>query len=126
MGPVTYAEQPGLADAIRAAGHVLVLTDGVMLASNPAAVQAIIDGYSPLAFLKAAKLATLKANVSARADMFGLMDSGSSTTVTSAQFSAFWASAINNYRTLKASIQNAPDVANLNAINLGTGWPANP
>lgn len=126
MGPVTYTELPGLAAAIRDAGYFIVRQDGVMLASNPAAVQAIIDGYDPLPTLKAEKLARLKEAVQARADLFGLMDSGSSTSVTATQFGQFWAAAINNYRNLKASIQAAPDAQTLTAINLGSGWPANP
>lgn len=47
MQPVTYTEQPGLVDAIRAAGHDIAIHDGVYVATDAAAVQAIIDAYVP-------------------------------------------------------------------------------
>ena len=128
-GPVTYTDKgAGLAlrDSIVAQGFRIWIENGQAFADDPVAVQAIINAFDPLPTLKAAKLATLKAAVSARADMFGLMDSGSSTTVSATQFGTFWAAAINNYRVLKAQIAAAPDAATLAAINLGTGWPANP
>lgn len=47
-GPVRYVEH-GLAlhDAVRAAGHRMWSEGGVMLADDPVAVQAIIDGFTP-------------------------------------------------------------------------------
>ena len=65
---ILYTEKGvGLHDAIRAAGHQLEQRDGVWWSSNDAAVQAIIDAYDPLPDIKAAKIASIKADGVARA-----------------------------------------------------------
>lgn len=47
MSPITYTEKgSGLHDAVRAAGYRLEQSNGVWLADDAEAVQAIIDGYS--------------------------------------------------------------------------------
>lgn len=51
---------------------------------------------------------------------------GTSTTVTGTNVGTFLATICNNYRTLRASITAATTWAGLNAININSGWPANP
>lgn len=51
---IQYIEKgAGLHDAIAAAGHSLARVDGVWVASDEAAVQAIIDAYDPAATARA-------------------------------------------------------------------------
>lgn len=66
-GPVTYVEKGhGLHEAIQAAGHWLTQHDGVWLADDPVAVQAIIDAYDYLAVTKAECIAAVNAECQAR------------------------------------------------------------
>lgn len=59
---ITYIEKgPGLHDAIAAAGHKLIEVDGVWVASDEAAVQAIIDSFDPLPAAKLAKWRAIQA-----------------------------------------------------------------
>lgn len=60
-GPVTLTDVPGLLAAIRAAGHDVSIVDDAWIATDAAAVQAIIDGYDPLPFVRAEKVAALAA-----------------------------------------------------------------
>ena len=47
MSPIKYTEKGwGLHDAVRVAGHLLAEVNGVWLADDATAVQAIIDGYT--------------------------------------------------------------------------------
>jgi hypothetical protein len=126
-GPINYIEYgEGLHAAVRAAGYRIWNQSGQAMADNPQAVQAIIDAYDPMPWLRARKLDALKDAVREKVDLFGLMDGGSATNITATQFATFWATATNNYRSLKAQIAAAPDQATLAAISLGAGWPANP
>lgn len=62
MQPINYTEKGfGLHDAIQAVGHTLVEQDGVWLADDPVAVQAIIDNYDVLATARAQKWGEIKA-----------------------------------------------------------------
>ncbi len=64
---IVYTEKGfGLHEAITAAGHYLVQTDGEWVSSDDAAVQAIIDAYDPLPPAKAAKIAAINAECRAR------------------------------------------------------------
>jgi cell division protein FtsX len=51
---------------------------------------------------------------------------GTVTTVTGANVGAFLAQITNNYRSLRSQIANASTLTALNAININSGWPANP
>lgn len=51
---------------------------------------------------------------------------GQATGITGANVGAFLAQITNNYRTLRASIAAATTLAQLNAIDITLGWPANP
>lgn len=127
MGPVNFIakDKPGLAEAITQAGRFLQINDGVALADDPVAVQAIIDSYDPLPYLKARKTAILQANAEERIDLFKLIDAGSAQ-ITNAQFTTFMVAVTNRYRALKSQIASAADQAALSAINISSGWPGNP
>lgn len=65
---INYVEKGyGLHQEILAAGHWLVQQDGVWIASDDTAVQAIIDGYDPVAPAQAAKSTEIKAERDRRA-----------------------------------------------------------
>lgn len=58
---IAYVEKgAALHDAIRKAGHGLREENGVWIASDDQAVQAIIDGFDPLADMQAKKIAAVK------------------------------------------------------------------
>jgi len=132
MTPIPgFAVQPGLVPAIEAAGVVVSCVGGVWCASDVPTAQAVMAGYAPLAWLKSNYLKTgaldqLQAAASSAITLFNLIDGGTVTTLTGAQVAAFLAAVANNYRTLRAAIEAAPDATTLAAINIGTGWPANP
>lgn len=59
---INYIDKgPSLFDAIRAAGHTLICESGVWVASDNAAVQAIIDNHDPLPAMRADLLAQVAA-----------------------------------------------------------------
>lgn len=128
---ITYIEKgPGLHIAVRAAGHWLRQENGVWISSNDAAVQAMINSFDPMTYTRAdpgaGKLKRLQEGFDARTSLFAIADAGAATTVTAAQFGAFCATAINNYRVKKAALLAATTQAELDAVDLTTGWPANP
>jgi hypothetical protein len=60
---ISYTEKGiGMFDAIATAGHWLKQVNGVWQSSNDTAVQAIINGYSPLAAQKAERIGLIKAD----------------------------------------------------------------
>lgn len=75
---------------------------------------------------KAAAQVALDTLFSANFDIAGFIRGGAATGITGAGIGNFLATITNNYRTLRASIAAAPNVAALNAINIYSGWPANP
>lgn len=130
-GPVTYIESGlGLHQAVSAAGHWIAEIGGVWTADNPVAVQAIINGYagsaSQLTFAKAAKQQLLDDQFDQHFDLAKFIRGGTVTTVTGTNIGTFLAQITNNYRTLRASIAAAANVAAVNAVNVAGGWPANP
>jgi len=56
---------PGIGDAIRAAGHAFEGHDGAYYSDNAAGAQAVIDAYTPAAFLAAEQNAPILAQISA-------------------------------------------------------------
>lgn len=61
MQPINYTEKgTGLHEAIRDAGHALVEENGIWLADDALAVQAIIDGYDALSAARASKWEEIK------------------------------------------------------------------
>lgn len=80
----------------------------------------------PLAWWKAAKLAEHLAYLQSFLNLANFVDAGTLTTVTGTQFSNFMASLTDNYRTKKASIIAATTSAQVIAIDVTSGYPANP
>lgn len=61
MTPITYAEKGwGLHEAVRAAGLRLEQVNGVWVADDAVAVQALIDGYDPLPAARSAAWARIQ------------------------------------------------------------------
>jgi hypothetical protein len=126
-----YVSKPGLVQAIEAAGIAVSNVGGVLYVSDLPAAQAIAASYNPLPYLKSnpdgtGKLDLLLAYNQANFSLIAFIQNGSVTNVTGAQVSGFLANWTNNYRTLRASINAAPDQPTLAAINIATGWPSNP
>jgi len=59
-------------------------------------------------------------------DLPKFIRAGTSTTVTATNVGTFLATIVDNYRTLRAQIAAATSFAQLNAININSGWPSNP
>ena len=55
----------------------------------------------------------------------GFIRGGMATGITAPQVGTFLATIMNNYRILRASISGATTVAQLQAVNIQAGWPAN-
>lgn len=77
-------------------------------------------------YVKQKKQAALDAFLDANFDFKAFIRAGTVSNLTGAQVGTFIASSSNNYRSIKASIAAASTVAAVNAINVTTGWPANP
>lgn len=84
------------------------------------------QGTWNFALFQALQLAAAFAYMRDYVSMAALIDGGTSTSVTATQFGTFWASVANNYRTIKASIQAATTSAQVAAISITAGYPANP
>lgn len=142
-GIIAYANIPGwpappgglflaCETALAAAGFGTFVTrapDGLHVSDVPT-VTATIASYSgsatELAYHKAQKQAALDAEFDANFDLADFIRGGTATNVTAANVGTFLATIINNYRTLRASIANATNVAAVDAINIASGWPNNP
>jgi hypothetical protein len=81
---------------------------------------------SELSWNKTQKQAALDAFFDANFDLKAFIRAGSATNVTGAGVGTFLATITNNYRSLRASIAAAANVAAVNAINISSGWPSNP
>lgn len=64
MQPINWTEKPGLHAAITKAGYSVVWINGTYLADDAMAVQAIVDSYDPLPFMRQA----LHASIAAKRD----------------------------------------------------------
>lgn len=129
-----WAETAGLDAALQVAG-LPVWADGptgskMCAAANLTAVTSFVTAYSgsatQLAYAKAQKQVALDALLDGNFDLKAFIRAGSSTGVTAAGVGTFLATITNNYRTLRASIAAAIDVATVTAINISSGWPGNP
>ena len=121
---------PGLKEAIEAAGHSAVSERGGWEVDNLIAVQAIISTYSgssaELAWWKAQHQEALDALFDANFDLAKFIRVGTATGITATNVGNFLATITNNYRTLRANIAAAKTVADVQAIIITSGWPANP
>jgi hypothetical protein len=91
-----------------------------------AADYVIFQATWPLAYWQRQRLADNYSYMTQFVNWVNFFDGGTITTVTAANVGSFIASAINNYRTKKASINAATTSAQVIAIDVTTGYPANP
>jgi hypothetical protein len=103
--------------------------DGVHVSDVPtvtATIASYVGSAAQLAYAKAQLQAALDAEFDANFDLSKFIRGGTVTGITAAQIGTFLATITNNYRTLRASIASAANVAAVNAINIASGWPSNP
>lgn len=75
---------------------------------------------------KQAMQLALDAMFDAQFDLKAFIRGGTISTVTAVQVGSFLAQITNNYRSLRSQISAATTVAQVQAININAGWPANP
>ena len=85
-----------------------------------------VGSASELSFHKTLKQSELDAFFDANFVLTEFIRNGTSTSITGANVGAFLAQITNNYRSLRIQIQAATAVAQVDAINVKSGWPANP
>jgi hypothetical protein len=117
----------GMEQEALAAGFRIWERDGVpvTLDGQGAAVSAWIASYDPLPRAKRKKIERLRDFAEPRISLFEMIDAGT-VTITNAQFTGYLVAVVNNYRTLKAEINAATTVQDVEAVSLASGWPANP
>ncbi len=118
--------------------HIQLAAIGITVSSRPdgvfvsdiAGAQAFYAAYSgsstELTYAKVQKQTALDDFFNAHFDLAAFIRGGTTTGITGAQVGTFLATIANNYRTLKASIAAAANVAAVAAINVQSGWPNNP
>lgn len=87
---------------------------------------ALVAFATALEIARAAKQRSLDSLFDANFDLSKFIRGGTVANVTAANVGAFLAQITNNYRSIRASISGAADVAALNTINVNVGWPNNP
>lgn len=119
-----------VAFAAQGQGHFAAVSPDGWLVDDAAAFQAFVATYSgsatELTSAKAVKQAALDALFDANFDLAKFIRGGTIATITAANVGNFLATITNNYRSLRAQIANAANMAALNSINISAGWPANP
>lgn len=118
-------------------GVVINIVEAVVAPAAPAGVDTVTPALTGaesvgdnmannLAYAQAVKQGALDAFLDANFDFKAFIRAGTTTTLTGAQVGTFIATIANNYRSLRAQIAAASTVAAVNAININSGWPANP
>lgn len=122
VGNATYqawlvgGNQPTRIDSEKSLGEVLARYIDILLVLTS----------TVLAIQQALKQAQLDAILGADVDIIVMVQNGSVTTLTGTQVATFLANSTNNYRSLRAQIAAATTAAQVQAININAGWPANP
>lgn len=120
----------GLPQTIESQGHSIANAPDGWYSGDAAAAQIIINSYSgsasELSWWQRQQQASLDALFDARFDLAKFIRGGTVTTITATNVGNFLAQITNNYRSLRASIAAATTVAAVQAIDVTTGWPANP
>ena len=80
----------------------------------------------PLAYWQGLWAANLKSGFEANFNLVTFIENGTVSNLTAAQVGTFLATIANNYRSLRAQIAAATTVAQVQAININSGWPSNP
>jgi hydrogenase maturation factor len=94
--------------------------------SSQAQIQAAYQSIAPFAECQRDVQAALDLLLDMNFDLKAFIRAGTSTTVTGTNVGTFLATICDNYRTIRASIAAATTLTQLNAININSGWPANP
>jgi hypothetical protein len=106
-----------------------IAPDGVHVGDVTTA-QNFLNGYSDsatqLQWNKWQMQTALDALLDNNFDLKAFIRAGTSTAVTAANVGTFLATIVDNYRSLRASIAAATTMAQLQAININSGWPNNP
>jgi hypothetical protein len=118
----------GMEQEAAVAGFRIWERDGVpvTVSGQGDAVSAWIASYNPLPRAKRKKIERLKEAAEPRISLFEMIDAGAATNITNAQFTTYLVAVTNRYRTIKAQINAATTVQEVEAVSLTTGWPANP
>ena len=98
-------------------GDVQIATD-FLSTYNGSAIEVV--------WYKKRKLINLDEQFDKNFDLAKFIRNGTATNITAANVGTFLAAITNNYRSLRAAINAASDIAAVNAINLNSGWPSNP
>jgi hypothetical protein len=96
----------------------------VTIAQN--SLNTYVGSAKELSFNQSAKQAALDTYLNTNFNLVAFIRAGTVTSVTGTQLANFLATINNNYRTLRAQIAAATTVAQVNAINVNSGWPSNP
>ncbi len=80
----------------------------------------------PLTWWKSSRQGDLDTLLDANFDLKAFIRAGMATNVTAAGVGTFLATICNNYRSLRAQISAAVTIADIQSININSGWPANP
>lgn len=88
--------------------------------------QLITTTSTSLIIQQALKQAQLDQLLAANADIVHLVQGGQNNTTTGTGIANYLSSATNNYRSLRSQIATATTAAQVQAININAGWPANP
>lgn len=120
----------GLVPTLEAAGIIVTNGPNGWQVSDLAAAEAIVAGFAngaaELAYHKFQKQQALDDAFDQHFDLAKFIRGGTATNVTAVNVGTFLATITNNYRTLRTNISGAANVAAVDAINILSGWPANP
>ena len=120
----------GVMESLAATGVAPVISPDGLHANDVAASQAFLDSYvgsaTELQWNKDQKQAALDINLNNNFNLVAFIRAGTATPVTGTQVGNFLATITSNYRNLRAQIAAATTVAQVNAINVNSGWPSNP
>lgn len=118
----------GMDEEAAKAGIFIWERDGVPVTRDgqAAAAAAWIAAYDPLPRAKRKKIERLQQLAEPRISLFSMIDAGTATNVSNAQFTTYLVAVLNRYRAIKAAINAAATVQDVEAVSLATGWPANP
>lgn len=86
----------------------------------------LVTTSTVLVIQQALKQAQLDVILGDNADIIVMIQNGTVSTLTGTQVANFLAGYANNYRNLRAQIAAATTAAQVRAIDINAGWPANP
>jgi hypothetical protein len=120
----TWAPSSGYITVGPLAGQQLI--DAVPSATYNSGTGVFTPPNQQLVFVQAQKQGQLDGFFNVHFDLAAFIRDGTITTITAAQVGTFIATIANNYRSKRAAIAAALTITAVNAIDVTTGWPANP